>query len=315
MKIVFFGSAEFAVPSLERLLGSEHKVVEVVTQPDRKKGRHLKISATPVKGFASQKGVRIYQPENLKNPLSLKHLKSISADLFVVVAFGQILPEDVLKIPKLYSINLHASLLPKYRGAAPVARAIIHGEIKTGLTIIRMTDKMDAGDIMLQRKVEIDKEDTSETMDKKLSNLGTLLLLDAIRFIEKDKIKFEKQDKKKVTFAPKLKKEDGSIDWKKPASVIHNMVRGLRPWPCAFTFLDAKFLKIWKSEVLASREKKEPGEIVDIREENFFVSCGKDLLIVKELQLEAGKRMDVASFLRGHKLEKGTILGAEDKKT
>lgn len=309
MKIVFFGSSDFAVPSLENLLGSSHEILAVVTQPDRKSGRDLKIGKTPVKDAASSRGIKIYQPENIAEPSSLGYFKSLSADLFVVVAFGQILAKSVLGIPGLYSINLHASLLPKYRGAAPINRAIMNGERKTGLSIIRMNEKMDAGDIILQRRLEVEKEDTSETLQRKLSSLGAILLLDAIRFIGEERVKFKKQDEKKATFAPKLKKEDGLIDWKKDTLEIHNKVRGLVPWPCAFTFLNGKILKIWKSDILLSRGKPEPGGIVDIQKEGFTVGCGKGSLIVKELQLEGGKRMAAASFVRGHKLEKGMFLG------
>lgn len=313
MKIVFFGSSDFAVPALRNLLGSSHEVLAVVTQPDRKKGRRLKVSATPVKSVASKRGINIYQPENTGEKKSLKYLKSLRADLFVVVAFGQILSKGVLNIPKFYSINLHASLLPKYRGAAPVNWAIMNGESQTGLSIIRMNERMDAGDIMLQRPVEIEKEDTSESLNKKLSDLGALLLLDAVRFIEQDRITFKKQDEKKTTFAPRLKKEDGLINWEKDALKIHNMIRGLIPWPGAFTFLNNKILKICKSDVLLSRDKLEPGEILDIQKEGLIVACGKDLLIVKELQLAGAKRMDAASFVRGHKVKKKMLLGKQDK--
>lgn len=313
MKIVFFGSADFAVPSLERLLDSPHEVLTVVTQPDRKKGRHLKISTTPLKKLASSKCIRIYQPEKVSDPSSIKHLRSLSCDLFVVVSFGQILPANILGIPKHYCINLHPSLLPKYRGAAPVNWAIVNGETKTGLSIIKMNEKMDAGDIMLQKSIGIEKEDTSETLNRRLSNLGAILLLDAIRFIEEDRITFKKQDEKKATFAPRLKKEDGLIDWKKDAREIHNMVRGLVPWPGAFTFLNNKILKIWKSDILTSREKLEVGKIVEIQKESFLVACGNNLLIVKELQLEGGKRMDAGSFIRGHDVQKDKFLGKQDK--
>ncbi|MBN1353049.1 MAG: methionyl-tRNA formyltransferase [Candidatus Omnitrophica bacterium] len=312
MKIVFFGSSEFAVPSLEMLLNSQYEVLAIVTQPDRKSGRHLKISATPVKEAVCSRSIAVYQPENVNDPSFVKNLKSLSADLFIVVSFGQILSKDVLDVPGRYSINLHASLLPKYRGAAPVNWAIIKGEKKTGLTIIRMDERMDAGDVMLQRAIEVEREDTAETLKRRLSDLGAVLLLDSVRFIARDKVTFKKQDNRKATQAPKLKKEDGMIDWGKNAVDISNMVRGLVPWPCAYTFLDGKLLKIWKTEVLSSREKNAAGKIIDVTDNAIFVSCGQDLLLIKELQAEGGKRMDTASFLRGHKLEKDAILGNAD---
>ena len=313
MKIVFFGSADFAIPSLDRLLDSPHEVLAVVTQPDRRKGRHLKISVTPVKKLASSKGIRIYQPRKVSDPVSFKYLKSLSCDLFVVISFGQILPGNILNIPRFYSINLHPSLLPKYRGAAPVNWAIINGETKTGLSIIKMNEKMDAGDIVLQRSIEIEKENTSEILNRRLSDLGAILLLDTIRFIEEDRVGFKKQDEKKATFAPKLKKEHGLIDWNKDARDIHNMVRGLVPWPGAFTFLNSKVLKIWKSEILPSHGKLEAGKIVEVQKESFLVACGKDVLVIKELQLEGGKRMDAGSFARGHNVQRDTFLGTQDK--
>jgi len=313
MKIVFFGSSNFAVPSLEQLINSDHHVLAVVTQPDRKKGRDLKLAPTPVKEAAISKGIDIYQPEDACGKEALKFLKSLKADIFVVVAFGQILSKEVLGIPRRYSINAHPSLLPKYRGAAPVNWSIIKGDTKTGLTLIRMNEKMDAGDIMLQRKIEITKEDNAQTLNDKLSYLGSILLLDGIRFIELDKIVFRKQNKKAVTLAPRLKKEDGLIDWKKPARAIHNMVRGLVPWPCAFTLLSGKTLKVWKTEVMSYYNKPEPGRITDIYKDNIYVSCGKEALIIKELQLEGSKRMDSASFARGHKLEKNMYFGDPPK--
>lgn len=309
MKIVFFGSSDFAVPSLKRLLDSAHEVLAVVTRPDREKGRRLKVTPTPVKTIALKKGVSIYQPENVGEKESLECLKSLRADLFVVVAFGQILDKVVLDIPKLYSINLHASLLPKYRGAAPINRAVMNGERQTGLSIIRMNERMDAGDIILQRPAKIEKEDTSETLNRTLSNLGAILLLDAVRFIKRDKVTFKKQNEKKATLAPRLKKESGLINWENAALDIHNVVRGLIPWPCAYTFLNNKILKIWKSEVCSSRANPEPGVIIDVQKEGLMIACGKDILIIKELQAEGGRRMDTTSFARGHKIEKGMLLG------
>ena len=233
MKIVFFGSSEFAVPSLELLLKSQHDVLAVVTQPDREKGRDRVLAPTPVKEAASKEGIKVLQPENVNDPSFSEVLKKLSADLFVVVAFGQILAKDTLDIPELYSINLHASMLPKYRGAGPVNWTIIKGETKTGLTIIKMNERMDAGDIMLQRKVPIEAEDTAKSLSSRLSYLGGVLVLDAIRFIELDKIKFKRQPKKAGVLAPKLKKEDGLINWGKPAKEVRNRIRGCTPWPGA----------------------------------------------------------------------------------
>lgn len=309
MKIAFFGSSNFAVPSLKILIESSHEVRAVVTQPDREKGRNLRISATPVKQLALRKNMKIYQPQDMNEAFFLKSLKGLSADLFIVVAFGGILPKSVLELPKTYSINLHPSLLPKYRGAAPINWAVINGETKTGLSVIRMNEKLDAGDIMLQRKVNIEREDTSESLGEKLSELGAILLLDAVRFIKTGRISFKKQkDTRRIT-ARRLKKEDGSIGWTRRAVDIHNMVRGLVPWPGAFTFLDGKILRIWKSGTMPLYAKTEPGKITDIYKAGIIVACGKNSLVIKELQLEGGKRMKTESFLAGHKLAVGTLLG------
>lgn len=312
MKITFFGSSEFAVPSLKVLLDSSHEIVAIVTQPDREKGRRCKVQPTALKS-AAPPGITVYQPESLKDAAAVKFLRSLLSDMFIVVAFGQILPKEILKIPKLYSINLHPSLLPKYRGSAPVNRAIINGETETGISIIRMNERMDAGDIILQKKVKIEKEDTSEALTRRLSELGAVLLLDALKFIEGNRIKFKKQDEKKASLAPMLKKEDGLIDWNKSADEIHNTVRGTVPWPGAYTFLDGKMLKIRETDVTPLYEKPETGKIFDVQKDYFMIACGKGALRVKELQLEGGKRIDTASFLRGHRLEKGTFLGKKDK--
>lgn len=302
MKIIFFGSSEFAVPSLERLMESPHQILAVVTQPDRKKGRHLAVSATHVKRTTLSKGLDIIQTANLEEE-AFKKLKSLKADLFVVVSFGQILTQKVLSVPKIYSINLHASLLPKYRGAAPVNRALINGETKTGLTIIKMNEKMDAGDIILQRGVPIEKEDTSETLNGRLSDLGAILLLDAIRFIGENRISFKKQNEKMATNAPKLKKEDGLIDWNQDALNIHNRVRGTLPWPGAYTYFEKAKINIWKTSIEEGRAN--PGEIAEA-EKGLIVGTKKGLIKVEEIQVQGKRRMNSAEFLRGYRnLKKG----------
>ena len=309
MKIVFFGSSEIAVPSLARLIESPHDILAVVTRPDRAKGRSLKPEPTPVKKKALSKHLNVYQPENLPDAPAREYLTSLSPDLFVVVSFGEILPESILAIPELYSVNLHPSLLPKYRGAAPINWAIINGDTETGLTVIRMNEKMDAGDIMMQRKVEIRKEDTSQTLSERLSELGAVLLMDTVRFLEAGQVKFKKQNDKAATSARLLSKEDGLIDWQRSASEIHNLARGLVPWPCAYTYLEGKMLKIWKTEVVSPGKNPNPGSVVELHEGKVVVACGKNLLAITELQLEGKKKMDAASFLRGYKLEVGTVLG------
>ena len=308
MKIVFFGSSDFSVPSLEKILNSTHRVVAVVTQPDRLKGRHQEVCQTPVKTLAVSHGIEVYQPENVNGEESIKYLKALKADVFVVVSYGEILSKDVLAIPKIFSVNLHPSLLPKYRGAAPINWAIIKGETRTGLTVMRMNEKTDEGDIMMQRKIDIEKDETAEVLSRRLSNLGAILLLDAIRFIKIDKAKFKRQGAR-GPYAPKLKKEDGLIDWKRPAKEIQNKVRGLVPWPVAYTTFEDKTLKIWKSRELPLYEKMSPGKIFESRKEGLYVVCGKNSILIEELQLEGSKRMDAASFARGRNIPVGTFLG------
>jgi len=309
MKIVFFGSSEFAVPSLERLLEYRHDVLAVVTQPDRKKGRRLELSETPVKKKALGEGITVLQPVSPEEEGIFEKIESLKADLFVVVSFGQILTQRVLSIPKMYCINLHPSLLPRNRGAAPINWAIINGEKKTGLTIIRMNERMDAGDIMLQRKIAVEKEDTSETLSKKFSELGAILLLDALRFIDEGRASFKKQDDRKATFAPKLKKEDGIIDWTKPAAEIHDRVRGTLPWPGAYTYFEGEKINIWKT--VLTEGSAPPGVVVEMRKE-LIIGAKKSLIKVEEIQLEGKKRMRAEEFLRGYKkLKKGDLFGVQ----
>ena len=303
MKIVFFGSSSFAVRCLARILESSYRVCAVITQPDRKKGRHLKLAPTPVKSWAVEKKLKVHDPETVSDAATIDLLKSFEADLFVVVSFGQILPREIIDIPSIYSINLHPSLLPKYRGAAPVNWAIINGETRTGLTIIRMNEKMDAGDIILQRKVDIHDEDNAGTLNERLSMLGSILLTDAIRFIETGRVKFKKQDEKKATLAPRLKKEDGVINWKNRATDIRNRIRGTVPWPGAYTYFYDKKVNIWGAGVIDG--EGQPGEILET-EEGLLVGTGKGILKIEEMQIEGKKRMSAPVFLRGYReMKKG----------
>lgn len=303
MNIVFFGTSRFAVPALKGLIASKYKISAVVTQPDRKKGRHLKLSIPAIKDVALKNNIRILQLETLDQGF-IGELKTLKPDLFIVIAFGHILKKEILNIPRLYSINLHASLLPKYRGAAPINWAIIKGETKTGLTIIRMNEGMDEGDIISSKAVDILPEDTSLSLSEKLSQIGADLLLGTLEHIERKKEKFIKQDSKKATYARKLSKEDGLIDWRKDAKEIHNIVRGLIPWPGAYTILNKKILKIWKTQIL-DEDISKPAKIVKAKGDLLIVGTGRGLIRLLEVQLEAGKKMDVASFLRGHRINEG----------
>ncbi|MDP2928672.1 MAG: methionyl-tRNA formyltransferase [Candidatus Omnitrophota bacterium] len=310
MKIVFFGTSEFAMTVLHRLIDSKHKVLALVTQPDRQKGRRLKVSPPPTKVLAMTRDIPVYQPLDASGKDSAAYLKKPNADLFVVVAFGQILKKEILEIPKIFSVNIHSSILPKYRGAAPTNWAIINGDRTSGVTIIKMNEKMDAGDIILKKEMAIDPDDTNITLSERLATLGADALEETIELIESGRIKSVKQDDSAATLAPKLKKEDGLINWKEPAINIHNKVRGLLPWPGAYTHFKDKVLKILKTEVLESEnDKGSSGEVVDIiRHKGIVVKTGEGCLLIKYVQIEAKRPFDTDAFLCGHKLELGYIF-------
>ena len=310
MKIIFWGSDDFAQYHLKRLHISAHKIVACVTKPDRSKGRHLKVVPTPIKDFALENKIALLQPETLQDPKLIAQLRSLNADLFVVIAYGKILPLEVLKIPARYAVNVHASLLPKYRGAAPINWAIINGERATGITIIRLNEAMDGGDIIAQKKHEISSTDTAVTLREKLMEEGSTCLLQTLEAIEKNKISFLSQDRSAVTIAPKLTKELGEIDWNKKAEEIHNLVRGLLPWPGAYTYVHGKMLKILGSEFLPKKDgDPKPGVVSGIDEKGLHIATSKGELVVKRVNLESGRPMDVHSFLRGHQIKLGEALG------
>lgn len=311
MNIVFFGTSIFAVPSLKALAKTDHRVLLVVTQPDRKKGRHLRLSPPPIKEIASSLGVDVFQPADASAQESVKRLRQSAADLFVVVSFGQILSKDVLSAPKRFAINLHASLLPKYRGAAPISRAIINGESKTGVTVFRLEEEMDSGDIIGMREAAIEDNDTALTLGERLSNIGAEALIEAVEAIDKDKVVFKRQDPALVTFAPKLKKEDGLIDWGLSAAELRNRVRGLLPWPGAYTNFKGRMLKIIEAKALPAADKAaSPGRIVGIEPEaGILVNTRAGLLAIQRLQIEGSRPMAFEEFARGHKIQVGDLLG------
>lgn len=270
------------------------------------------MSATAIKELAGEFNLRIYQPENINIPEAIKLLKALNPDLFVVIAYGQILSSGILNIPKIFSINLHASLLPKYRGAAPINWAIIKGEKTTGITVMKMAKEMDAGPIILQKDIEISNDDTAITLEDKLSHSAVQLLLDTLSSVEDNNYNLVPQDKNNVSFAPKLKKEDGRIDWNKPAQDIYNLIRGCINWPGAFTYYNGKLLKIYKARVSSQVRKfasSNPGEILEASKEGIVVFTGKGNIIIEELQIEGKRRMKVGEFIAGHKILPGEILG------
>ena len=308
MKIVFMGTPETAATALEELVSSQHKIICVVTQPDRPKGRGRKLTFPPIKDVALKYNLPLEQPEKVKNnPTFISSLKSIKPDIIVVVAYGKILPKEILTIPEYGCINVHASLLPKYRGAAPIQWALLKGEKETGITIMKIDDRLDTGDIILQKKIKISDEDNTETLSKKLFAAGRKLLLKALEQIEEGKAKFVKQNEAEATNAPSITKESGELDWRKPALEIHNRVRAMVPWPVAHTFFQRKLLKIWQTTLYAKEAKSHlPGTIEQVvKGTGFSVATGAGAILIREVQAEGKKRMPAHDFVVGRKIKIG----------
>ena len=297
MNIVFMGTPDFSLPSLKILLKSKHQILAVVTQPDKVRGRGQKVSFTPVKEFAIENNIPIYQPEKLKgNEEFVEQMIALQPDLFVVVAF-RILPKEVFEIPKFGSFNLHGSYLPKYRGAAPIQWALINGEIETGLTTFKLAEKVDTGNIYLQQKLEIFPEDNFETLHDRMSELSAKMVSDTVNLIEIGNYELKQQDDSLASLAPKITKEICLIDWKKSAVENHNLVRGLSPHPAAYFIYDGKVIKINKTEVVKRNDLK-PFQFNQTKTE-LIIGCGKDALRIFEIQQEGKKRMGIEEFLRG----------------
>ncbi len=323
MKIVFMGTPDFAVPSLEILLKNDYEILAVVTAPDEPKGRGYKITPPPVKVFALKNNLKVLQPENLRDEKFIAELKNLSPELIVVVAF-RILPKEVFTIPPFGTINLHASLLPKYRGAAPINWAIINGETETGVTTFFINEKVDTGNIILQRKVKIDPDETAGELHDKLAIIGAEVLLETVRLIESGNVNPIPQDNSLATPAPKIKKEMCQINWfEKDAQQVHNFVRGLSPQPGAFTFLNKKIVKIYRTKLAPSEvqfQDVKPGQIIiDESKGEMYAICAdlKPIQII-ELQMEGRKRLNAFEFLKGFRLETNTffdVLGEEELKS
>lgn len=309
MRIIYMGTPDFAVPVLESLLDSRHEVVAVVTQPDKPKGRGKAMQFPPVKEKALEYNLPVYQPVKVREEAFLKVLEEYAPDCIVVTAFGQILPKSILELPKYGCVNVHASLLPAYRGAAPIQWAIINGEEKTGITTMQLgTGPVDSGDMLLKAEVTITPEETGESLFDKLAATGGPLLLETLEGLEAGTIVPEKQDESLVSHASMLKKETGSIDWNKSAVEIERLIRGLNPWPSAYTKLSGKTLKIWRAEVLAANTSCQPGQVVSADSGKLLIQTGDGQLSLLEVQLEGKKRMAADAFLRGNTVEAGTVL-------
>ena len=306
LRIVFFGTPQFAIPTLERLLGSRHHIVGVVTQPDRPRDRGLRTSEPPVKILAISAGVRVLQPHRLKDAPFLTTLSQLETDLGVVAAYGKILTDAVLATPRLGLINVHASLLPKYRGAAPVNRAIIQGERETGVTIMRIVKALDAGPMLTRARRPIGPDETSDQVEQDLATIGAELLVAAVDELAAGRSNETPQQEAEASYAPRLTKEDGNVDWTWPAGRVHNLIRGLHPWPHAFTFLGTKRLILRRSHVVADQSSAaQPGTILEAAGDRLLVAAGGGIIHIDELQAEGGRPMHAREFLAGHHIPPG----------
>ena len=315
MVIVFFGTPQFAVPTLEALLASRHRVPLVVTQPDKRRDRGQKVTDAPVKAAARAHNVPVFQPERLRAPEVADTLRQHSPDLAVVAAYGKLIPSDLLSLPRLGMLNVHASLLPKYRGAAPVHRAIMNGEVETGVTIMQMVDALDAGDMLARSVRAIGGNETSEQVEHGLAQNGARLLLDVIDQLEAGTLRAEPQDEAASTYAPRLRKEEGLIDWTQSARRIHDQVRALYPWPHAYSHLEGARLIVWQTDTTPEVRRKadttsvQPGTVVDVTRDAIEVATGDGRIALTEVQAEGRRPMSTRDFLAGRTVRPGMTFG------
>lgn len=307
MKIVFMGTPEFAVPTLDAIV-KKHEVLAVFTQPDKPKGRGKKMLFSAVKEKALEYGLEVYQPIKVKEPEFVEILKNFAPDVIVVVAFGQILSEEILNIPKYGCINVHGSILPEYRGAAPIQWSIIDGKEYGGVTTMYMAKGLDSGDMILKAKEKITENDTYGSLYDRLSIIGADLLIETLELIEKSTAPRVPQNNDEATLAPMITREMEHIDWTKKGIDVVNLIKGLNPQPVAYTLLNGEKLKIWFAEEEKQNYNGVPGEIVDVRKKDFVVMSGEGAVAVKEVQAQGGKKMTADAYMRGHAIEKGTIL-------
>lgn len=321
MRIVFMGTPDFAVGALEAILQAGHQVAAVVTQPDKPKGRGKEIQMTPVKACAVSHGITVYQPVKVKEKEAVETLRNYNADIFVVAAFGQLLSEEILSMPKYGCVNIHASLLPKYRGAGPIQWAIINGEEKTGVTIMQMDKGLDTGDMLLKEEVRIEPKETGDSLHDKLAAVGARLIVEALAKLELGELVPEKQKDEETCYAKRLQKSMGRIDWQQSAKKLDCLIRGLISWPGAYTVLRGKNLKIWEVEAVEKQgsalqgltgqmdlDHVVPGTVVIVERDAFYVKTGKGILKILAVQPEGKKRMTVKEFLLGYQVKSGEKL-------
>ncbi|WP_278548537.1 methionyl-tRNA formyltransferase [Paraclostridium bifermentans] len=310
MKIVFMGTPEFAVPCLQKIIDEGHEVLAVVTQPDKPKGRGKKLAMPPVKELALKYDIPVYQPLKAREESFVDTLKEMNPELIVVVAFGQILPKSILDIPKYGCVNVHASLLPRYRGAAPLNWVIINGEEKTGVTTMYMDEGLDTGDMILKSEIPLDDEITAGELHDKMMIDGAKVLKETIDLIEKGEAPREKQSNENTCYSPIMNKSLGNIDWNKSAIDIHNLVRGINPWPSAYTTYEGQTMKIWKTKVIDKNSDKDPGTIISVDKEGINVSTSEGIVQIKEIQMAGKKRMEVPEYIKGNNINTDIILGS-----
>ena len=309
MRIVFMGTPDFAVASLEKLIYSGCEIAAVVTQPDRPRGRGKKLTPPPVKERALEAGLRVLQPERVKDSGFIEALKALSPDIIIVVAYGQILPEEIINLPAMGCINVHASLLPKYRGAAPINWCIINGESRTGVTTMYMDKGMDTGDILLQRETEIGEDETAGELHDRLAVLGADLLLETLEGIQRKEVERKAQDHSAATYAPQLDRETGRVDWNSDAKSIYNLIRGTNPWPGCYTVYKGERMKLWEAKVLEQKSRGTAGKVLEAGHGGMLVQAGSGTLLVTKIQMPSSRVMTVDEYLRGNSLETGYILG------
>ena len=326
MKIIFMGTPDFSVGALEAIWKAGHEITAVVTQPDKPKGRGGKLQMSPVKEFAVSRGLPVFQPVRIKRPEAVEQLKTYEADIFVVAAFGQILSQEILDMPRFGCVNIHASLLPRYRGSSPIQWAIINGESVTGVTTMQMDEGLDTGDMIQKTEVEITPDETGESLHDKLAAAGAALCVETLKAVETHTATFEKQGESPTAYARMLDKKLGNIDWSRSAVEIERLVRGLNSWPSAYTHWDGKVMKIWKAkaepgagvqaggtetEKFQGESQTVAGTVVAVEKDSFTVQTGEGRLKVLQLQIPGKKRMDADAFLRGYSLKPGTVFTTE----
>lgn len=311
MKVIYMGTPDFAVEPLEAIIRAGHEVVAVVTQPDKQKGRGKEVQMTPVKECALSHNIPVLQPIKIKEPEAIAELRKYPADIYVVAAFGQLLTEEILKMPKFGCVNIHASLLPAYRGAAPIQWVVINGEEKTGVTIQQMAKGLDTGDMLLKREVTLDKKETGASLFDKLMKVGAELIVEALPLIEKGAIVPEKQDEAQASYVSRLTKDMGNIDFSKDAVTIERLIRGLNSWPSAYTYFKGKALKIWEADVADKQTDAMPGTVTAVGKDFIEVATGQGTLLLRSVQLEGKKRVSVKDFLLGYEIKEGMVFTAE----